>query len=158
MRRHTQHKYAKQLLAQESMLRFNPTAKVALSLSLDCLRDARAFVRGHASDTRLEEEQVALLEVAVIESVTNVIRHAKGVPNEGNIEISAGLEGQFFKCAIEYTGDKYAPPESLDKALDFTEFPESGFGNFIIMNSCDNVYFDYFDGKNIITFELMRKF
>lgn len=136
------------------MLRFNPTAKVALSLSLECLRDARAFVREHASDARLEEEQVALLEVAVIESVTNVIRHAKGVPNDGNIEISVGVDGLFFKCAIQYAGDEYVPEKFQDQALDFTEFPESGFGNFIIMNSCDDVNFDYIKGKNIITFEI----
>jgi anti-sigma regulatory factor (Ser/Thr protein kinase) len=139
------------------MLRFNPVAELAIPLSLDCLTAVREFVRSHTENTRLDEEQVALLEIAVIESVTNVIRHAKGVPAGDKIMVSVGFDGTIFKCSVSYNGEQYQPSADHAEELPLMDFPEGGFGNFIILNACDAVHFDYVSGRNVVTLEVAQK-
>lgn len=139
------------------MTRFVPHASLEVPVSLDCLTDVRHFLRGGVAGAGLDEEQVALLEIAVIESVTNVVRHAKSVPPGECIHVGWRAETARFQCSVVYAGDRYEPPADEVDMPTFEDFPEGGFGNFIIMNACDAVHFDYINGRNVVTLEVVPK-
>lgn len=139
------------------MLRFNPKTQIAIPLSLDHLAEVREFVRTNAEQTRLDEDQIALFEVAVVECITNVIRHATGVPSGEFISVFVADVDGYFKCAVKYRGDPHEPDTDHCQEPSLDDYPEGGFGVFIIMSACTHVHFEHIDGHNLVTMELLQK-
>ncbi|MEY4980441.1 MAG: hypothetical protein RLZZ352_2711 [Pseudomonadota bacterium] len=124
-------------------------------VSFDHLAEIRSFATVHASQSGLSDAQVDRLELAVVEFVTNVIRHAKGLPDEARIDMVLERDTEAFWCCISYPGDGYTPPRPEDISIHLDEYPEGGFGNFIIHNACDDVTFQYVDGRNITRMKMV---
>lgn len=129
-------------------------AKLSILVSFEHLAEIRRFVTTQAALAGLKNEQVDRLELAVVEFVTNVIRHAKGLPVGATISIDLERDVGAFWCLISYPGDGYAPPEPSEPEILADEYPEGGFGNFIIFSACDSVSFEYVSGKNITAMEM----
>ncbi len=139
------------------MTNFVPQARLDVPISLECLTTVRHFLQDGVKGKGLDEEQVALLEIAVIESVTNVVRHAKGVPAGERIHVGWLADDKQFRVSLTYKGDRYEPSADDIEMPSFDDFPEGGFGNFIIMNACDAVHFNYVNGHNTVTLEVVPR-
>ncbi|MDP2416730.1 MAG: ATP-binding protein [Hydrogenophaga sp.] len=129
-------------------------ATLDIPVSLDHLADVRQFVTVHADSAGLNEGQVDRLELAVVESVTNVIRHAIGMLPGASITLDVSRDTQAFWCTISYQGDEFKPPEPNDFDILPEDFPEGGFGIFLIYSACDSVTFAYVCGRNITCMEM----
>jgi anti-sigma regulatory factor (Ser/Thr protein kinase) len=129
-------------------------AKLSSLVSFEHLAEIRRFVTAQAASAGLKDEQVDRLELAVVEFVTNVIRHAKGLPIDAKITLELTRDDVAFWCSISYPGDGYTPPEPGEMIIPPDEYPEGGFGNFIIFSACDSVSFEYVDGQNITFMEI----
>lgn len=129
-------------------------ATLDIPVSLERLADVRRFVTVQADSAGLNEGQVDRLELAVVESVTNVIRHAVGLPQGATITLEVSRDTQSFWCTISYQGDEFKPPQPSDLDILPENFPEGGFGIFLIYSACDNVTFAYVCGRNITCMEL----
>jgi anti-sigma regulatory factor (Ser/Thr protein kinase) len=129
-------------------------AALDIPVSLDRLADVRRFVTMQADLAGLNEGQVDRLELAVVESVTNVIRHAVGLPPGATITLEVSRDAQAFWCTISYQGDEFKPPKPNDLDILPEDFPEGGFGIFLIYSACDSVTFAYVCGRNITCMEM----
>ena len=130
-------------------------ATLDIPVSLDRLADVRRFVTMQADAAGLNEGQVDRLELAVVESVTNVIRHAVGLPEGATITLEVSRDAQAFWCTISYQGDEFTPPQPNDFDIFPEDFPEGGFGIFLIYSACDSVSFAYVCGRNITCMEIL---
>ena len=129
-------------------------AELRVLVSFEHLAEIRRFVTAHAALAGLVDGQVDRLELAVVEFVTNVIRHAKGLPVGAEITLELARDELAFWCSISYPGDGYIPTKPGELMILPDEYPEGGFGIFIIFNACDSVSFEYVDGKNVTSMEI----
>lgn len=129
-------------------------AKLSILVSFEHLAEIRRFVTTQAALAGLMDGQVDRLELAVVEFVTNVIRHAKGLPAGAKITLELARDEAAFWCSISYPGEGYMPPQPGELVILPDEYPEGGFGNFIIFNACDSVSFEYVDGNNVTSMEI----
>jgi serine/threonine-protein kinase RsbW len=81
---------------------------------LSVLGDVRAWIRLRAEPGEFSERDLADLELAVTEAVSNVIRHAYGQNADHHISIHAGLEAGRFVVSIRDAGAPFfgVPAES----------------------------------------------
>jgi anti-sigma regulatory factor (Ser/Thr protein kinase) len=124
------------------------TLELRVTLIMQELETLRDFISNFSEEAGLDEDKVARLNLAVVESVTNVSRHAKGVGEEATVKVELNADVDWLFCVISYAGEEYSPPEPVDE-ISMDDFPEGGFGNFIIFNACDEVHFEYAEGRNI---------
>ena len=134
-------------------------ATITITSSLDELEKARSFVKENARYNNaelLDEENTWLLELAVTEAASNIIRHAyNGKPDQRIlIEVNTSEEGIDVK--LHHWGNSFNP-ESVEKpALDGSE--DGGFGVYIIENCMDRVtYHKNETGRNSICLVKNRK-
>jgi sigma-B regulation protein RsbU (phosphoserine phosphatase) len=127
-------------------------AELEIRSDLRELRRTREFVRAGCHDlagSRLSEEQVAELELAVTEAASNVIEHAYA--DRGDRQIQLELEAFPDRIALRlyYLGDPFDPSKVPPPAFDGSR--ESGFGVYLIAQSVDDVrYFRNESGENCI--------
>jgi anti-sigma regulatory factor (Ser/Thr protein kinase) len=129
-------------------------AKLSILVSFEHLAEIRRFVTSYAALAGLKDEQVDRLELAVVELVTNVIRHGKGLPAGAEIAIELERDADALWCLISYPGDQYVPPQTGEMVILPDEYPEGGFGNFIIFSACHSVTFEHDSGINVTSMEM----
>lgn len=112
-------------------------------------------VRGIAQGFGLDETEAYLLELAVVEAVSNVIRHAYGGRPGHPVELSVTASEQGMAVEIR---DRGVPMDTaiLDRAGEFVEpenvsdLPEGGLGLSIIKQVMDEVSYTSKDGVNTL--------
>jgi len=112
-------------------------------------------VRGICSRTVPDEDDAYLLELCVVEAVSNVVRHAYGSRpgNQVEVEVETGPERLAFRIrdrgkAMD-TAMLDAPPMRPPSSLD--ELPEGGMGLPIIRETMDEVAYSSRGGVNELT-------
>ena len=97
----------------------------------------------------VDEEATNLLELALTETTSNVIRHAYNGRPDGRIEISADTYADRVVMKLYHWGAEFHPePQQLPR-LD--KGREGGYGLYIIEHSVDKVtYLRGKDGRNCI--------
>jgi len=127
-------------------------ARAELPVALTSLGLVRDFVEKQALETGLTAETTGLLTVAVVEVVTNIIRHAEGLVCGAPIALV--IEEQEGSVAIElmYLGERYDPPNEVRES-DFAAFPEGGFGLYIIQTV--SIHTDYLHHRGVNTVRMM---
>ncbi len=91
------------------------------------------------------------VELALVEAVNNVIRHAYRGEAGHPVRVEFAVRGDRFTIEIEDEGtpmpDRRAPVLDFDPA-DVASLPEGGMGLFIIHSVMDEVEFRRLDGRN----------
>lgn len=126
-------------------------SRLELSSDLKQLTRMREWLGGvYAQPARDDEEGFCLLDLAVTEAFTNIIRHAfHGLPNK-TIRIEAAGQSNVAVVTLSHCGDAFDPNQAKIPAFD--ERQEGGFGLYIISQAVDEVrYAQNEQGDNVIT-------
>jgi sigma-B regulation protein RsbU (phosphoserine phosphatase) len=105
------------------------------------LRRIRAFVRGYVegrSDCGMGEHELDMLELAVSEAASNVMRHAYHGRTDRRILVGIDAGREVVKVQLTHDGDAFAEGERVSDPSAEGAW-ESGFGLFIIRQAVDRV-------------------
>lgn len=130
-------------------------ARLELALTLQALARLREFVARQAQAAGLAQARCDVLQVAAVEVVTNVIRHAVGLLRGAPLEIVAEISAQGLQLDFRYFGQAFEPP-TLPQDADLSTYPQGGFGLFIIQQACDAVHYLHHDGLNTVRLKLLN--
>lgn len=130
--------------------------RLELPVTLDILTPLREFVSRHAQRSGLSEEREAGLILAVVEVVTNVIRHAQGLLAQAPIEIVVEHLDHDLVLTIRYIGQAYMPG-LYAQVHDLSTYPEGGFGHYIIEQTCDEVHYGHHAGVNLVRLRISTR-
>jgi anti-sigma regulatory factor (Ser/Thr protein kinase) len=109
-----------------------------LPARLEAIYDVRGLVEYRARQAGLGEEEVALFVVACVEAFTNVVRHGQGRPPDAPIELVVSINDDVLVVELVHLGDAFDAPEPTPLA-EFDDYPEGGFGMFIMHSATDKV-------------------
>ena len=133
------------------------TIHLSVEADLPSVRLLAAACHGVLAEWGLPTERRSLLELAVVEAATNVVRHAyRG--RGGRVEVELTREGRAIALSVVDTGISFdptrvPPPRDLDPD-DPSSWPEGGMGLPIIRAACDELRYRAEDGKNRLTLHL----
>ena len=130
-------------------------AEKKVNCNLAELAAVRDFVRQACGDSVLDQKSITLLELALTETTSNVIRHAYKGRTDGRIDISADTYADRVVIKLYHRGLEFHPkPQELPR-LDVGQ--EGGYGLYIIEHSVDEVkYLREKDGRNCIVLSKSR--
>ena len=116
-----------------------------------------AACHGILAEWGLSTERRSLLEVAVVEAATNVVRHAYG-GRGGRVEVELTREGKAIALSVVDSGVSFDPtrvpaPREPDPR-DPSTWPEGGMGLPIIRAACDELLYRSEGGRNRLTLHL----
>ena len=117
------------------------------------IRDVCRFVRDGAAAAGFDEDELFRLELACDEACTNVIEHAYGGENQGELTISYQVNGNLFEITIVDHGRAFTPeqikkpdiPQSADEA---EKLKVGGLGLHIIRQVMDSIEYTFIPGRN----------
>jgi serine/threonine-protein kinase RsbW len=112
------------------------------------------FVRAQALISGLDDKAVYQVEMAVDEACSNIIEHAYGSENKGEIALTCQSDEKGFTVVLRDTGRPFNPDsvDLPDLTTGLEERESHGLGLFFIREWMDQVHFDYKPGVgNILT-------
>ena len=133
------------------------TIHLSVEADFPSVRLLAAACHGVLAEWGLPTERRSLLELAVVEAATNVVRHAyRG--RGGRVEVELTREGRAIALSVVDTGISFdptrvPPPRDLDPD-DPSTWPEGGMGLPIIRAACDELRYRVEDGRNRLTLHL----
>lgn len=105
----------------------------------------------------LDDEGCSHVELAVVEAVTNSIRHAYGGAPGHLVEVVATVDPDHLRLEVIDDGRpvpaavrRHPPPPPIE------ELPEGGYGMFLIFELMDSVDFERRDGRNVVVLTKLR--
>ena len=127
--------------------------KLEIEAKVDNLNEVTAFI-----DEQLEAAECSMktqmqIDLAVEELFVNIAHYAYA-PDVGMAVISTELSpDRKFSITFEDSGIPYDPlaKEDPDITLSANERAIGGLGIFMVKKSMDDMYYEYRDGKNILT-------
>jgi anti-sigma regulatory factor (Ser/Thr protein kinase) len=116
-----------------------------------------AACHGVLAEWGLSSERRSLLELAVVEAATNVVRHAYG-GRGGRVELELTRDGAAIALSVVDSGSAFDPtgvpaPREPDPG-DPSTWPEGGMGLPIIRAACDELHYLSEGGRNRLTLHL----
>ena len=131
--------------------------QLEIPATMESLSRVRWFAQACAHVAGLADSRADLLTLAAVEVVSNVVRHARGLRRDAQIELTGKMDGQGLLLAFRYTADRYAPIDTSNPLLspDMTHhaierMPEGGFGLGIIQQAADTLNYRHEDGVNTV--------
>ncbi len=124
--------------------------EVTVTPTMGALETARNFISDSIPSTLpLPDEFVTELQRALQEVLTNIVRHAS--PEAGApLTIIVRTLNDRVAVQILYQG-KFYRPERVAALPDVTDYPEGGFGLYLIEQAVDSVaYAKHLDGRNCV--------
>ncbi len=134
---------------------------------IENLNKATAFLEETLEEVGCDMKQTMQLTVALEEIFVNIAHYAYAktdsagniIPDTGSGQVSLTLVAENGKVALKFEdeGVPYNPLEKDDPdvTLSVEEREIGGLGIFMVKKSMDDMYYEYKDGKNILT--LMKK-
>ena len=137
-----------------SLMRGRRTIHLSAEADFPSVRLLAAACHGVLAEWGLCEERRSLLELAVVEAATNVVRHAYG-GRGGRVDVELAREGNAIDLSVVDSGASFdptrvPPPREPDPA-DPSTWPEGGMGLPIIRASCDELRYRSEEGRNRLT-------
>jgi serine/threonine-protein kinase RsbW len=129
-----------------------------LKATLDNVPRAMACVREAAQAAGFDESALYEIELAVDEACANVVQHAYGKDETGEMEVSCYLDGSDFVVQVRDWGRAFDPgavPEP-DVNAPLEERSLGGLGLFLIKQFMDDVQFS-FDPETGNTLTMVKK-
>lgn len=132
-----------------------PTGELEISSNLGELAAIRAFIRGFCErrfSCDMDAKELGLLELAVSEVASNIIKHSYHGRTDRRIWIRVSKEQDILRVRLTHTGDSFQisgpiPRPSLD------EPKEGGFGLFIISRLVTSIeYGQDAEGRQYVEF------
>ena len=138
-------------------MRGRRSIQISAEADFPSVRLLAAACSGVLEEWGLPAERRALLELAVVEAATNVVRHAYG-GRGGRVEIEIACDGANLAVTVVDAGVPFDPtgvpsppePDPSDPAT----WPEGGMGLPIIRASCDELLYRSEGGRNRLTLRL----
>ncbi len=131
----------------------NDRATLTVSSRLSELEAVRAFVRAFCEKLpppALSSHALNLLELAVNEAASNVMRHAYEGRENGQIVVEADANDERVRVRLRHEGKSFDPAHAAPPTFDGSR--EGGFGVYLITQSVDEVvYGQDEDGQNSVT-------
>lgn len=119
----------------------------------ESLEKISAFIGKVARSAGLDESTTYNVQLAVDEACSNIIEHAYGGEDLGNIECFCELTPEELKITLSDQGQPFDPTQIPEP--DITSPPEErkvgGLGLFLIQKFMDEVQFAFEPGKNTLT-------
>ncbi|MEA4910231.1 MAG: ATP-binding protein [Chloroflexi bacterium] len=111
----------------------------------DSLRLIAAFVRKAAEDAGLDTTSVYMVETAVDEACSNIIEHAYGGEDIGDIEITCQIHPYGLKVILLDYGKSFNPGEIPEPKIDvpLEERESHGLGLFFMQKMMDEIQFEF---------------
>jgi len=104
-----------------------------------------SFIINYAEEAGFSASEVYAIQTAVDEACANIIDHAYGGEDIGDIEISVSEANDSLRIVLRDTGERFDPdsvPEpDLDSPLEIRK--ERGLGIFFMRKLMDKVLFDF---------------
>jgi serine/threonine-protein kinase RsbW len=93
------------------------------------------------------------VETAVDEACSNIIEHAYGGENKGEIYFSYDIKGNELSIILKDRGKRFIPEQAPKPNLHapLKERQEHGLGLHFIYQWMDEVHFDFINGLNVLT-------
>jgi serine/threonine-protein kinase RsbW len=113
----------------------------------------REFVTKIARKVGFRDEETGKIELAVDEACTNVIEHAYGGEDKGDIEASVRIERGGLTITLVDHGKPFDPasvPEPTIIADDPSKIKTGGLGLHLMRKVMDEVTFSFGDGRNTL--------
>jgi serine/threonine-protein kinase RsbW len=115
----------------------------------DCLSDVSQLIHQAANAAGLDEQSLYQAETAVDEACANIIEHAYGGENRGDITIECTAEIGELTIKIMDHGKAFNPNEVSYPKLDLAlkERPDRGLGIFFMRRWMDSVRFEFTENQ-----------
>ncbi len=140
-----------------SLMRGRRTIHLSVEADFPSVRLLAAACHGVLAEWGLSEDRRSLLELAVVEAATNVVRHAYG-GRGGRVEVELTREGSEIALSVLDTGVSFdptrVPPPREPDPRDPATWPEGGMGLPIIRAACDELRYLSEAGRNRLTLHL----
>jgi anti-sigma regulatory factor (Ser/Thr protein kinase) len=129
------------------------TMTVRVPATFDGARDAAMTVRAFLDRLLLPPLEAARFELAVAESVNNIVEHSRSGPTDC-VDISLTSDGQFLSLVISDDGVR-ADPDGLNNYMTRPEDPdamgEGGRGLMLIRTIMDHAVYTREASRNVLT-------
>ncbi|MDZ5460980.1 SpoIIE family protein phosphatase [Azohydromonas lata] len=125
-----------------------------LPARLEAIYDVRGLVEYRARQAGLADDEVALFVVACVEAFTNVVRHGRGRPGDSPIELLVSITDEALVVELVHLGEAFDAPVPTALA-EFDDYPEGGFGMFIMHSATDKV--EHLHDRGINTVRLTHR-
>ena len=108
------------------------------------LEDMRQFAAQAAKDAGMDDAEVYAVKLAVDEACTNIIEHAYGVENEGEIECTCDAEDDRLTVILRDHGKPFDPSSVTEPDLSsgLEKRPLGGLGVYLMRQLMDEVRFE----------------
>ena len=108
------------------------------------LEDMRQFAAQAAKDAGMDDAEVYVVKLAVDEACTNIIEHAYGVENEGEIECTCDAEDDRLTFILRDHGKPFDPSSVTEPDLSsgLEKRPLGGLGVYLMRQLMDEVRFE----------------
>ena len=140
-----------------SLMRGRRTIHLSAEADFPSVRLLAAACHGVLAEWGLSEERRSLLELAVVEAATNVVRHAYG-GRGGRVEVELTRDGSTIDLSVVDSGTSFdptrVPPPVEPDPADPSTWPEGGMGLPIIRAACDELRYHSEAGRNRLTLHL----
>ena len=124
--------------------------------SLAALSD---YVSKQAAAAGLDENEVYAVQLAVDEAATNIIDHAYGGEERGEIECTCTVRGTELTVTLKDQGKPFVPGEvpDLPMGLPLEKISPGGAGLFLMKKLMDEIHFEFQGGGNVLTMIKRKK-
>ena len=126
----------------------------------ESLSDIRDFVVEIAKRVGFQDFDLYAVELAVDEACSNIIEHAYGGEDKGEIELTCNLTDRGLKIVLRDQGRPFNPAIVPDPnfGLEIDELKPGGAGLFLMRKMMDEVSFDFSKGSgNVLTMIKYKK-
>ena len=112
-----------------------------------------AFVEGLAEEHNLDPSLTMSLNLAIEETVVNIMKYAYPEGTVGKIELRADINGDNISFTVRDSGTPFDPTQSPDPdiTLDAEHRAIGGLGIMLTRNIMDTIEYHHDDGSNILT-------
>jgi serine/threonine-protein kinase RsbW len=117
------------------------------------------YVSGLAAAAGLDEAAAYAVQLAVDEAATNIIEHAYGGEDRGEIEFLWHAEDDQVQIILKDTGSAFEPEKvpTPPVGVPLAEYGPRGAGLLRMNKLMDEVRFDFQDGVNVLTMVKRKK-
>jgi serine/threonine-protein kinase RsbW len=133
-------------------------AQLAIPATFDAVRDALAALMAGPMLADVTEDAKAMAELVLAEAMNNIVEHAYGPAENGEITLTLWQAKGEVACRITDRGmampGEVLPVGELADHAATTELPEGGFGWFLIRTLSRDLRYARLGGLNELTFVL----
>ena len=117
------------------------------------------YVAKQAIAAGLDEKEVYAVQLAVDEAATNIIDHAYGGEDRGEIECTCTVRGTELTVTLKDQGDSFIPEEipDLPVGVPLEKVSPGGAGLFLMKKLMDEVHFEFQEDGNVLTMTKRKK-